>query len=118
MAEDQENYLSDGSDPRLPRKQAEIEAQAEDQHNTEVAKKRAEYEALQLRHRAMMDALTANTKSMFGKTPPEVSVNALALAAFLLVLSTAPGFSILNVWSGVTCSTGSPLRSDWIASAS
>lgn len=80
MAEDQENYLSDGTDPRLPRKQAEIEAQAEDQHNTEVAKKRAEYEDLQRRHRGMMDAMTANTKSMFGKTPPEVSVNALALA--------------------------------------
>lgn len=80
MAEDQENYLSDGIDPRLPRKQAEIEAQAEDQHNTEVAKKRAEYEDLQRRHRAMMDSLTANKRSMFGKTPPEVSVNALALA--------------------------------------
>lgn len=80
MAEDQENYLSDGTDPRLPRKQAEIEAQAEDQHNTEVAKKRAEYEDLQRRHRAMMDSLTANKRSMFGKTPPEVSVNALALA--------------------------------------
>jgi len=80
MAVDQENYLSDGTDPRLPRRQAEIEAQAEDQHNTEVAKKRAEYEDLQRRHRAMMDTMAANTKSMFGKTPPEVSVNAMALA--------------------------------------
>jgi hypothetical protein len=39
------------------------------------------------------------------------SLKALAVSRFLLPESTAVGFSILNVVGGVTCSTGSPLRS-------
>ncbi|WP_299592584.1 LPD7 domain-containing protein [uncultured Tateyamaria sp.] len=105
MANDQDNYLSDGTDARHPRSRQEIEAQAEDQFATDVVKKRAEFEALVRRHRAMMDEQVQNTKSMFGRTPPEVSVNALALA-----VEEAHHLDELHVLEGKPRSTGGDIR--------
>lgn len=75
-----ENFLSDGRDPRHLATRHELESIIEDQDQGEIAQRRAEFAQMQQRHRTMMDELVAQKRSMFGRTPPEVSVNALALA--------------------------------------
>lgn len=81
MAFDQsENFLSDGRDPRHLASRLDLENVIEDQGQDELAQRRAEFALMQQRHRAMMDEMVAQKRSMFGRTPPEVSVNALALA--------------------------------------
>lgn len=75
-----ENYLADGIENRPTARPIIKEPDAETAYDDDLAKRRAEFAAMQARHRAMMDQMIATTRSMFGKTPPEVSVNALALA--------------------------------------
>lgn len=75
-----ENFFSDGRDPRRLASRTQLENQIEDRADHELARRRAEFEALQRRHRQEMDDLAAQKSSMFGRTPPEVAVNALTLA--------------------------------------
>lgn len=75
-----ENFFTDGRDPRRLVSRTQLEHQVEDQSDHELAQRRSEFAALQRRHRQQMDDLVAQKSSMFGRTPPEVAVNALALA--------------------------------------
>lgn len=75
-----ENFFSDGRDPRRLASRTQLENQVEDRAEHEMARRRAEFAALQRRHRQEMDDLAAQKSSMFGRTPPEVAVNALTLA--------------------------------------
>lgn len=75
-----ENFFTDGRDPRRLVSRTQLEHQVEDQADHELAQRRSEFAALQRRHRQQMDDLVAQKSSMFGRTPPEVAVNALALA--------------------------------------
>ena len=75
-----ENFFSDGSDPRRLASRTQLENQIEDRADHELKRQRAEFAALQRRHRQEMDDLVVQKRSMFGRTPPEVAVNALTLA--------------------------------------
>lgn len=75
-----ENFFSDGRDPRRLASRTELEHEIEAQDSHELKRQRAEFLAMQRRHRQEMDDLVAQRSSMFGRTPPEVSVNALSLA--------------------------------------
>lgn len=75
-----ENFFSDGRDPRRLASRTQLENQIEDRADHELARRRAEFDALQRRHRQEMDDLATRKSSMFGRTPPEVAVNALTLA--------------------------------------
>ncbi len=75
-----ENFFSDGSDPRRFASRTQLENQIEDRAEHEMARRRAEFAAMQRRHRQEMDNLAMQKRSMFGRTPPEVTVNALTLA--------------------------------------
>lgn len=75
-----ENFFSDGRDAHRPASRTQLEQQVEDRADQEMARRRAEFAELQRRHRQQMDDLVAKKSSMFGRTPPEVTVNALTLA--------------------------------------
>ena len=75
-----ENFLTDGADPRRIEARTELQRSIEDQAEAEIARRRASFEAMQRRHRQEIDDLATRMKSMFGRTPPEVTVNAMALA--------------------------------------
>lgn len=75
-----ENFFTDGADPRRIEARTELQQIVEDQAQAEIARRRASFESMQRRHRQELDDLAARTKSMFGRTPPEVTVNAMALA--------------------------------------
>lgn len=75
-----ENFFTDGADPRRIEARTELQQIVEDQAEAEFARRRASFEAMQRRHRQEIDDLAARMKSMFGRTPPEVTVNAMALA--------------------------------------
>ena len=75
-----ENFFTDGADPRRIEARTELQRNIEDQAEAELARRRASFEAMQRRHRQEIDDLATRMKSMFGRTPPEVTVNAMALA--------------------------------------
>ena len=75
-----ENFFTDGAEPRRIEARTELQRNIEDQAEAELARRRASFEAMQRRHRQEIDDLAKRMKSMFGRTSPEVAVNAMVLA--------------------------------------
>lgn len=74
------NFLSNGRDPRHLASRTDLEDLIEDRGKDEIVKRQAAFADLQKWHRKMMDEMIAQKQTMFGRTPPEVSLNALTLA--------------------------------------
>jgi hypothetical protein len=100
-----ENTLSSGNDDFPVRSRSELEKEIEGREKVEIARRWEEYYLLQAQHRSQIDKLSISHMTMFGRTPPEVSVS-----AFVLAKEEAAQYAGLKAQEGEPIPEGSDIR--------